>query len=520
MPKFFNIAGPCYPEKHYMLPAQERCQGLLELIAQEQYFVIHAARQTGKTTLLLELARQLERDGQYHVLYCSLETAQGIAEPEIGLPAVIRALQTQIEFHPTLNKAQFAQDADYTDFTTILHKTLASLCAKIEKPLVILFDEVDCLSDGTLIGFLRQLRAGYVNRMQISFPQSVALVGMRNIRDYKARIRPDRETLGSASPFNIAAESLTLRNFTEEEVTRLYAQHAVETGQSFPQEATARVFHYTQGQPWLVNAIAREIVVKMLKSDATQAITVEQVEQAVETLILRRDTHLDSLLERLKEERVQKVVEPVIIGEERAYDSLHDDYRYVIDLGLLREADKKLIPANPMYAEVMIRTLSLRSQLYFNDQKTPPTAPAYLVNGALDMRRLLSDFQAFWREHSDIWIERYDYKEAAPHLIVQAFLQRVINGGGRITREMAAGSRRLDLCVHYQARRYPIELKLRYDQKTYQEGVKQLADYMETLDCAEGWLLVFDLRKHIAWKRKLFWKTETIGDKTIWIVGC
>ena len=229
---------------------------------------------------------------------------------------------------------------------------------------------------------------------------------------------------------------------------------------------------------------------------------------------------MDSLLERLKEERVQKVVEPVIIGEERAYDSLHDDYRYVIDLGLLREADKKLIPANPMYAEVMIRTLSLRSQLYFNDQKTPPTAPAYLVNGALDMRRLLSDFQAFWREHSDIWIERYDYKEAAPHLIVQAFLQRVINGGGRITREMAAGSRRLDLCVHYQARRYPIELKLRYDQKTYQEGVKQLADYMETLDCAEGWLLVFDLRKHIAWKRKLFWKTETIGDKTIWIVGC
>lgn len=520
MPKFFNIAGPCHPEKHYMLPAQERCQGILELIVQEQYFVIHAARQTGKTTLLLELARQLERAGEHHVLYCSLETVQGIVEAEIGIPAIVRAIQTQIEFHPTLRKAEFAQDADYTDFTTILYKTLASLCAKIEKPLVMLFDEVDCLSNGTLIGFLRQLRAGYVNRMQISFPQSVALVGMRNIRDYKAHIRPDRDTLGSASPFNIAAESLTLRNFTEEEIVRLYAQHSAETGQIFPPAATARVFHYTQGQPWLVNAIAREIVVKMLKSDATQAITTDHVEQAVETLILRRDTHLDSLLERLKEARVQKIIEPLLMGETVMHNALDDDFCYVRDLGLIRQVDKKLLPANPIYADVMVRTLNSPSQTEMEQRETPPTAPAYLVNGALDMRRLLSDFQAFWREHSDIWIERYDYKEAAPHLILQAFLQRVINGGGRMTREMAAGSRRLDLCVHYQERRYPIELKLRYDQKTYQEGVKQLADYMETLGCAEGWLLVFDRRKHIAWKRKLFWKTETVGDKTIWIVGC
>jgi len=520
MPKFFNIAGPCHPEKHYMLPAQERCQGILELIAQEQYFVIHAARQTGKTTLLLELARQLERAGQYHILYCSLETVQGVIEPERGIPAIVDSLKSEWMYHPALQAQPFPDHFSDSGFNTQLRRIITEICVRLDKPVIMLFDEVDCLTDGVLIAFLRQLREGYVTRNRTPFPQTVALVGMRNIRDYKAHIRPDRDTLGSASPFNIAAESLTLRNFTEQEIVRLYAQHSAETGQIFPPAATARVFHYTQGQPWLVNAIAREIVVKMLKSDATQAITTDHVEQAVETLILRRDTHLDSLLERLKEDRVQKIIEPLLMGETVIHNALDDDFCYVRDLGLIRQVDKKLLPANPIYADVMVRALNSPSQTEMEQRETPPTAPAYLVNGTLDMRRLLHDFQAFWREHSDIWVERYDYKEAAPHLIVQAFLQRIINGGGRITREMAAGSRRLDLCVHYQDRRYPIEIKLRYDQKTYQEGVKQLASYMETLDCAEGWLLVFDRRKHIAWKRKLFWKTETVGDKTIWIVGC
>ena len=277
MPKFFNIAGPCYPEKHYMLPAQERCQGILELIAQEQYFVIHAARQTGKTTLLLELTHQLERAGQYHVLYCSLETVQGVIEPERGIPAIVDSLKSEWMYHPALQAQPFPDHFSDSGFNTQLRRIITEICARLNKPVIMLFDEVDCLSDGVLIAFLRQLREGYVTRNRTPFPQTVALVGMRNIRDYKAHIRPDRDTLGSASPFNIAAESLTLRNFTEEEIARLYAQHAAETGQTFPPEATARIYHYTQGQPWLVNAIAREIVVKMLKSDATQAITVEQV---------------------------------------------------------------------------------------------------------------------------------------------------------------------------------------------------------------------------------------------------
>ncbi len=520
MKKFFNTTGPCLPNKHYMLPAQDRCQGVMDLIEKEQHFVIHAARQTGKTTLLLDLVQQLNASGDYYALYCSLEALQEIHEAKEGIPGIIQRLKFGIEFSESLTNFPFAENVDYSNYASLLTQSLARFCHLLDKPLVILFDEVDCLSNQTLISFLRQLRDGYVNRNSIPFIHATALVGMRNIRDFKAKVREDQETLGSASPFNIAAEALTIRNFTQPEVFALYAQHAEATGQVFPSEIVERIFEQTQGQPWLVNAIARQIVEKILENDVSGHITLDHVEEAIQALIQRRDTHIDSLLERLKEARVQKIVEPLILGENRAYSVLDDDYRYVLDLGLLTEKNNKLIPGNPVYAEVILRILSHPAQIQMDDEEFPPEVPAYVVDGKLDMKQLLTDFQTFWRENSEIWAEKYRYQEAAPHLILQAFLQRVLNSGGSITREMASGTRRLDLCVHFQNHRYPIELKLRYSEKTYAEGQQQLLSYLDKLGCEEGWLLVFDRRTKIAWKEKIFWKKETVRGKIVHVVGC
>jgi AAA+ ATPase superfamily predicted ATPase len=448
MKKSFNIAGPCHLSKHYMLPTQERCAGLIDLIEQEQYFVIHAARQSGKTTLLLELARQLNDSEDYYALYCSLETVQGIVDAEKGIAAIIRVIKTRVKFHKTLKRYSFAEQINYADFNVALIEALSYFCEALDKPLVIFFDEADCLSNGTLIAFLRQLRDGYVNRNDIPFVHSIALVGMRNIRDYKSDIRNDRETLGSYSPFNIVSESLTLRNFTLEEIARLYSQHTEQTGQVFLPVVSKKIYDYTQGQPWLVNAIAREIVVKILHNDFSQTISSTQVEQAAQTLIMRRDTHIDSLMERLKEARVQRIIEPVILGEAKGYDLLDDDYAYVLDLGLLRHADKRLVPANPIYGEVIIRSLSSRSQMEMSEPDYPPTS-TYIVEGKLDMKRLLSDFQQFWRENSEILVERYQYKEAAPHFILQAFLQRIVNSGGRISRRSHFAAR-ISICDFYR----------------------------------------------------------------------
>jgi hypothetical protein len=85
---------------------------------------------------------------------------------------------------------------------------------------------------------------------------------------------------------------------------------------------------------------------------------------------------------------------------------------------------------------------------------------------------------------------------------------------------MASGKGRLDLCLHYQEVNYPIEIKLRYGENSYSKGKQQLADYMDKLDCSEGWLIVFDRRKTVPWEKKIFWQTTSVAKKTVHVVGC
>ena len=59
MEKYFNVAGPCFPADHYMLPALDRMPEVRRLVGQKAYFVVHAPRQTGKTTALKALAREI-----------------------------------------------------------------------------------------------------------------------------------------------------------------------------------------------------------------------------------------------------------------------------------------------------------------------------------------------------------------------------------------------------------------------------------------------------------------------------
>ena len=185
MQKYFNVAGPCNPEQHYIVPPLERNPEVLPLIEQGQYFVVHAARQTGKTTLLQELVERIDKDGKYYALYCSLETVQSISRIEIGIPEILSALEKTVE-NSSLPCENFTERAKGKTVGVMINVALTDLSRCLDKPLVLLFDEIDGLENGTLISFLRQLRDGYVNRRRVPFPHSIALVGMRDIRDYKA----------------------------------------------------------------------------------------------------------------------------------------------------------------------------------------------------------------------------------------------------------------------------------------------------------------------------------------------
>jgi hypothetical protein len=401
------------------------------------------------------------------------------------------------------------------------------LCDNLGKELIIFFDEADCLSEKPLITFLRQIRNGYNSRTEedrtkLSFPSSMALIGMRDIRDYIAKVRPGSESKGISSPFNIKKEALTLANFTQDEIGTLYKQHTEASGQIFEPDAIERAWYWTEGQPWLVNALAYETITKILNKDYTVTVTKDMINSAAEAIIKRRDTHIDSLLERLKEPRIRRVIQPVILGKVRLPDDVtDDDKQYVIDLGLLKIIKGKLKPANPIYSEVILRTLSNRYQ----EELPEELENKWMDGNTLDMTSLLKEFQTFWRNNSEMMGNPYNYNETIPHLVCFAYLQRVINGGVQtLSREFALGMKRVDLNAIYQGHSYPVEIKLKGEDKfeplRHRDALAQIQGYMNTCGAKEGWLVIFDRDPSRTWDEKITWNTVEFQEKTIHIVGC
>lgn len=485
-----------------------------ELIDSQRYFVIHAARQSGKTTLLYQLTEKLNREGKYTALNVNIQEA-GIPSFSVdqGLNIIIGVIERTADWllSPEERPPQLSKDVESG---SQLHDFLSQWAKKNKKPLVLFLDEADSIFNDLFLSVLHQLRNGFELRPQ-EFPQSIALIGLRDVRDYKIRIRPESESLGKSSPFNIKSESLTMSNFTLEEVAALYKQHTDETGQTFSESAIQKAFELTGGQPWLVNALASQVVEKILKNDHSISITVEHIMQTKEELILKRDTHIDSLIDKLREERVKRVLMPVLTGESTTVDPMEDDIMYVNDLGLIRIDRGRIEIANPIYKEVIPRALTWAHQQMMYVEDNWYIKP----DSKLDIGALLKGFQKFFRRHAESWVERFDYKEAGPQLLLQAYLQRVINTGGSIEREFAVGSGRADLCVEYQGELHALELKLYYDSYTEPEGLEQLDQYLDQLSLGRGYLVIFDRRKTKSWEEKIYWKEVEYEGKQIAVVG-
>ena len=524
MSRWFNIGGPCIAAKHYMLPAAERLPEVTSLINKEQYFVVHAQRQCGKTTVFRALAEEINAKGEMMALYCSVESVQMFTDPDKGLREIAGAIRDAVECDPSgvfgdLTDLGLKAMIGEVDLANIVKKTLNILAETVKKPLIVFFDEVDCLSDGTLVSFLRQLRNGRISCTRPgTFPVSIALIGMRNIRDYKMRVRSDGESKGEASPFNVISKAMTLSLFTEPELRTLYRQHTDETGQVFEEEALAKAFDYSRGQPYLVNALARWCVEDIHHEDYSQPITGADMDEAKEKIIRERGTHLDSIMEKAVEPRIQPIVEQVMLGGGLSRDARQDDIVYALDLGLLIQERGVLKPANPIYAETIGRYLSRGTQ---DDVLMRVPENPWVREDGLDMPGLMAAFQQFWRENASEDTVPFHYREAYPQLVLQAFLQRVINGGGAITREMALGSERLDLGVHFRGAVYAVEVKkLAYYEKSHTKAYEQVTGYMDRLGQTEGWLVVADPDFTKPWEGKITSSDVAFNGKTIHLVTC
>ena len=521
----FKTAGPVVPAEHYCIPPLERIdlEYVLGLIRDKEYLTLHAPRQTGKTSALKALQDHLNSGiaGDYRCLYVNIEAAEAweenIPEAMAGILDALAERASSVLGDESLEGIVSAVLASGRP-ATALWKSLTRWARVDARPLVLLIDEIDALVSDSLLSVLRQLRSGYDLRPN-GFPQSIVLCGVRDLRDYRIRSGSTGKIIVGGSAFNISADSLRLGDFGRAEVDELIGQHTAETGQRFDPDALERVWTQTQGQPWLVNALCAEACFKSPQGrDRSRAITEDDILEAQEILIKGRAVHLDQLAAKLREKRVQRVIEPILSGTRR-HTYVDQDLEYVRDLGLVA-LDAPTRIANPIYAEVVPR------QLTYAIQEDMVVEPAWYIDedGALNLDKLLEAFQQFFRENSEHWLQQFEYQEAGPQLLLQAFLQRVLNGGGRIVREAGLGRQRVDILVRWPRpqgpQRFVIECKiLRGTLKaTLADGLPQTAGYMDRGGADAGHLVIFD-RSAKPWKEKIYRRSEEFEGTPVEVWG-
>jgi hypothetical protein len=354
-------------------------------------------------------------------------------------------------------------------------------------------------------------------------------------------------------------------------------EHTLETGQKFDDAVADFIFQQTDGQPWLVNAVAYEVTFKMKENrDHSVLITKEMVSIAINRLIVSRAVHLDQLADKLKEDRVRRVILPMILGGNESL-STEDDVQYCIDLGIIKDSGQGLVIANPIYKEIVPRELTNKKQRSFKTVFAPQWINS---DGSLNTSMLFELFTDFWRTNSEIWSKSMSgYEEAAPHLVFQAFLQRVANGTGVVRREYALGRKRTDLYLEWRGthnvngrdvngidvdcnvddpsnfdgpsnvtgradfpvnangtvtadgvknppikvQKIVIELKM-LRKKDNLESVKakaleQTAEYSRMCDASENHILIFDRDRTTDWREKVYTEKVDYGGMTFTLWG-
>jgi hypothetical protein len=344
---------------------------------------------------------------------------------------------------------------------------------------------------------------------------------MRDLKDYLVSAK-DGKPVNPGSPFNIKADSAFINNFSKTDIERLFAQRTAETGQQITGEALDYIYEQSRGQPWIVNSLFQRATMRVLDEDSSETVSIEHIRQAREQMILARETHLDALAFRMEDPAVRKLMETLMTGGVDFDLPQSEGFRLCMDLGLVAIEKGAPVVANPIYREILARQMTYGPQLAIPAPEFRWENP----DGGLDMDTLLKEFQQFWRENSETWEEKSDYTEAFPHLLLMAYLQRVLNGGGRIDREYAAGRGRMDLYIEYKQHGYIIEIKLIHPKQSAEtvraRGLEQVRRYRDTVtpgDAASpvpAYLLIFDRRpeaKELPWEDRISWEKE--GEITV-----
>ena len=504
MKKRFNTTGSCNPAMHYMVDTSRKLEQIEEYIADGSYFTINRARQFGKTTTLNSLFRLLS--GKYFMIKISFE---GLGEEDYRDGAIFIS-----EFQKILAEKLKSVSSDLANFWTSpvlsfgdLSRKISEFCKLVDKPVVLMIDEVDKSQNNQLfLDLLGMLRNLYLERsesgdMKSTF-LSVILAGVYDVKNLKLKLRPDEERKYN-SPWNIAAKFKVDMTFHPDEIITMLDEYEADNNTGMDKEFVANeIYKYTSGYPYLVSEIC-----SLIESEFDRDWSERGIQMAVKEIVKGNSgTLIDDISKNLENnEELRSFMYSISVnGQTYTYTMINPLIKIADMFSYIKDVDGKTAIHNLIFEECFQQYFTIDYEQK-NAGKINVTKSEYVLNGKLNMPYVIERFQSLIRNE----YRRMDneFLERQGRLLFLCFLKPIVNGTGfyYVEPETRDGGR-MDLVVSFAGEEFVIELKIWRGEKYEIEGKVQLAEYLKTRGLDEGYLVTFS-----------FLKNKTVQEEPEWI---
>lgn len=513
MEKRFNTTGACFPDQHYMVDITDRLIAIKKMIDCGDYFVINRGRQYGKTTTLNALETYLTPDYLVISMDFQLLSNSDFSTEERFVSAFAREMYRNElvrkavgnDIAETLKKLKSGKELVLAD----LFDVFCDICTKIDKPVVLLIDEIDTASNNAVfIDFLGMLRGYYLRRNKITFFKSVILAGVRDIRNLKQKIRDDSEHQHN-SPWNIAVDFNINMSLTVDGIAGMLSDYESDHNTGMDVKAVAQlIYDYTSGYPVLVSSICKAI------DEGIKEWTENGVLKAVNIVQNANSPLFDSLISKLEDYPTLKkdVIKILTNGDKIPYTAENESIRMLLLFGFVRVEHNSVVIANRIFETKLYNWILTSEEMRDTSIFKAGTfdKPEFVKDGVLDVELILTKFIAHFHEIYGDKPDKFIEEDGRKCFLI--YLRPIINGIGNYYVEAhTRDNRRMDIVIDYLGKRYIIELKIWRGQKYNEDGEKQLSDYLDSYGLKTGYLLTFCFNE----SKDTGIKTVRFEDKTL-----
>jgi len=502
--KRFNVTGTCIPEKHYMVDISEKLKNIVELIDNEEYFIINRPRQYGKTTTLYLLEKKLNNIEGYLPIRISFESidTESYSEVKKFINSIMMQIRNYFRFSSNEEVYKFIKN-HYNKINTVneFSSFITDLVEFVEKKVVLIIDEVDKSSNNQLfLDFLGMLRSKYLLRTEgkdYTF-HSVILAGVHDVKSLKIKIRSDEERKYN-SPWNIASDFDVDMSFSIKEISTMLDDYvknkAVNLDKAYFSE---RLYFYTSGYPFLISKLCK-IIDEKIMPEAELKWEKEYMNMALKELLKESNTNFDSLIKNIENDiELYDFIKTIVLeGAEITYIKTDEIIDKGSIYGILKEKNGNCKINNKIYEQIIYNHMMMkviRRDKYAIMSEYNYKSNFIKSNGDLNIEKVLEKFKEFMKhEYSE---KREAFLEDDGRLIFLAFLSPIINGTGFAFKEVKGGEeKRFDIVITYNKKMYILELKIWRGEEYHKKGLIQLGQYLDQYGLPEGYLLIFDFRK-------------------------